>query len=179
MESSEANCWRVKYVPSARINKGPSRAPLMAKYGKSALIGISYALICLSKANLHTLPKRISLRYGDSVLSTAMSARDKCVSGSMSACAGTVNSPHRRKPKKATQQAAHNMILLWLCGLRRSAALILVMTSRVTGSLTREVFCLAVSFFIPLRTISNFGVSWSANSLWNPAVMCRLRTADR
>ena len=49
---------------------------------------------------------QIFIKDGDEWESRARSARDKWTSGSNSAQDGTVNSPARRKPKNARQQAA-------------------------------------------------------------------------
>ena len=47
---------------------------------------------------------------------------------------GTINTPHLRKPKKARQQAAHNIVLVESPGLFPNTPLIFPITSTVTGS---------------------------------------------
>ena len=136
------------------MNSGPEHAPLTARYGKSALTG--HMLLSVLPRQICTPCRKGSVfdcfivmytRDGASLLSIMMSVSDRWVSGSYSAWAGTVNSLHRRKPKKATQHAAHS-VLLRSCGLLRSVVFILVMTSRVIGaSLSDPQFSDAVGKF--------------------------------
>ena len=92
---------------------------------------------------------------------------------------GTVNSPHRRNPKKAMQHAAHSMI--WSCffGSLKSSAFIFSKMSCVMGSLLLDGLFFACSFLMPRSTISTLGVSWEVN--WSCALklICRFLTAER
>ena len=115
---------------------------------------------------------------GDSRLSREMSWRDRWTAGEYSSCDGTVNSLHLRKPKKASEQAAHIMMLLWSVGFLISVHLSLSIISTVMGSQVRG-FTTVLSFLMPFSTISSLGISCFVNSLCRSAVTCRLWTADR
>ena len=92
---------------------------------------------------------------------------------------GTVNSPHLRKPKNARAHAAQNNMLTSLVESFCKTSLIFAITSMVIGSRTRGGLFFAACFLMPVNTISNFGVNSLENSSCKPAVICRLRTADR
>ena len=107
LSNESLNNWRVSLLPSAIMNKGPSRLPLTAMYGKSASTGQSCESFlpkhkvtpCLKGSVFDCLMITFSIR-GLALLSTATSFGDRCTSGSYPLWVGIVNSLLRRNPKK-------------------------------------------------------------------------------
>ena len=83
------------------------------------------------------------------------------------------------KPKKAMQQAAHIILLLYEQGSIGNASLIFCMMCVVIGSLILEGWCAAWRFLIPLKIFCKCGVSWRLNFTWCPVETCSCLTAAR
>ena len=118
---------------------------------------------------------RTNKHFGFTLSSTMMSSGVKCHIGSNWFAAGTVNSPERKKAKKARQQAAHSMMLLNSYGLLFKEPLIAFNMYGVIGSLVS--FALGFLLFNPFN--ANCNLNELANGSGQPAAMCMCRTADK
>ena len=120
---------------------------------------------------------RRDTRSGSSLLSTVTSLTARCWPGSNSPDSPTVSSPDLRKPKKATQHAAHSITWRGLDGSRFQTLLSFSNTDGVRGSRVRDGTP-ACSRFAP-RSVSARRGMLSVLGSPPPHSICRCRTADR
>ena len=108
-----------------------------------------------------------------------MSPIERCAPGSYSVLEGKVNSPQRRKPKRARQQATQSNILLYSAGCLSKTSFILPIISIVIGRRVGGDRVFVFFLLMPFKTSSKRGESCLENISCRPAWTWRLRTAER